>query len=733
MKRKPQPKSKSAANESSFTSDDLAMFAKFKVPMTLVDEAGIRRVTDSQARELGIIGRSNRNMQGIAFPRTNRETGEIVNCRVRRDHPEMEDGKPKNKYMSPKGGPQTLFIHPRSLPKLKKLGVPIVLVESEKAVLALLALCERTGNELIPIALGGCWGWSQENKAISALLELCKGHSVYVLLDSNVASNDNVKKAQDALVAELSTPPYESPDVLVVSMPQIDGVNGPDDLIALKNGDNQLLDALEAAVPADPLGAYSDDALALEFTRLHGEVLRYVAIWGAWLVWEESRWVRDLTLTIYDKARRVCRAAADVCGKKQIAQRVRSAQTVAAVERLARADRQHAATADQWDANPWLLNTPDGVVDLHTGKKRPATREDYCTKMTTVSPGGECPLWRKVLREVTAGDRELQEYLQRVFGYILTGITREHAMFFGYGTGANGKSVVNNTMLGVMGDYGTIAPIETFTASQHEAHPTDLAGLQGARLVLAVETEEGRRWAESKLKAATGGDKMSARFMRQDFFTFDPQFKLVVSGNHRPGLRSVDESIRRRMNLIPFNVTIPPGKRDTKLAEKLRAEWGGILQWGIDGCLMWQRVGLAPPKAVTAATESYMASEDALGRWLDEKTVKAANATVGSTALFQAWRRWADAAGEYVGSQKRFSQNLEARGFTTSRTRTERIFVGLELVPVTDVTGQSIEPYREFSKTRFSTGISGAPVTPVTGKKFTRADLLTVIGGGRAR
>ena len=234
---------------------------------------------------------------------------------------------------------------------------------------------------------------------------------------------------------------------------------------------------------------------------------------------------------------------------------------------------------------------PDAIMDLKTGRHRASSPGDYCTKQTTVSAGGECPLWDAFLKRVTNDDAELAAFLQRICGYCLTGSTKEHALFFLHGTGANGKSVFIDTVAGILGDYHRTAPIETFTASPTDRHPTDIASLRGARLVTAVETEEGRRWDESKIKALTGGDMIAARFMRQDFFEYRPQFKLVIAGNHKPGLRSVDEAIRRRFHLIPFNVTIPEGERDLELAEKLRAEWPGILAWMIEGCLDWQRQG----------------------------------------------------------------------------------------------------------------------------------------------
>src|SRR6185437_11667835 len=172
---------------------------------------------------------------------------------------------------------------------------------------------------------------------------------------------------------------------------------------------------------------------------------------------------------------------------------------------------------------------------------------------------------------ITGGDAELQAFLQRFAGYCLTGVTREHAMAFGFGTGANGKGTFLNTLTGIMDSYAAVAPMETFTSSTVDRHSTELAMLRGARLVTAQETEEGRRWAESRIKALTGGDPITARLMRQDFFTFTPQFKLIIAGNHKPGLRGVDEAIRRRFHLIPFAVKIPPEERDKDLADKMKA------------------------------------------------------------------------------------------------------------------------------------------------------------------
>ena len=416
-------------------------------------------------------------------------------------------------------------------------------------------------------------------------------------------------------------------------------------------------------IPAE----FSDECLALRFTEQHGTTLRYVAGWGRWMQWNGHVWKADDTLHVFDLARRVCRQASAEVNSGKLAGAVASAKAVAAVERLAKADRQHAATVDQWDADGWLLNTPGGIVDLRTGKMRAHDPGAYMTKTTAVAPGGDCPQWEAFLHTVLHGDAELIAFVQRMAGYCLTGSIREHALFFAYGIGANGKGVMLNTLTGLLGNYAAVASIDTFTASQSDRHPTDLAMLRGARMVTAQETEEGRRWAEARIKAMTGGDPITARFMRQDFFTFDPRFKLLIAGNHRPGLRNVDEAIRRRFNLIPFAVRIAPEKRDHTLPEKLRAEWPGILAWAIRGCLEWQRGGLRPPAAVVDATAEYLEAEDATQAWLDECCIVDKGLELGSTPLFASWKGWAERAGEQPGSQKRFSQNLSARGFEAAR------------------------------------------------------------------
>jgi putative DNA primase/helicase len=291
----------------------------------------------------------------------------------------------------------------------------------------------------------------------------------------------------------------------------------------------------------------------------------------------------------------------------------------------------------------------------------------------------ECPTWLRFLDEATDGDKALVRFLQQWCGYSLTGDTCEHALVFVYGPGGNGKTVFLNTTSGLAGAYATTAPMDTFAAAKGDRHPTDLAMLRGARMVTASETEEGRPWAESRIKQMTGGDPITARFMRQDFFTYTPQFKLTIVGNHKPVLRNVDDAARRRFILVPF--TRKPAHPDRQLETKLKAEWPGILRWMIQGCLDWQGNGLIRPETVKAATADYFDNQDLLGQWLEEECDCEPGNTYKwdkTSVLFESWSTYAQRAGEDAGSKKAFSDKMQSRGFEPARgTGGVRLFRGV--------------------------------------------------------
>lgn len=450
----------------------------------------------------------------------------------------------------------------------------------------------------------------------------------------------------------------------------------------------------DASVQVGPKSEYqqsepdhSEDGLALQFAAMHRD-LRWIGDRACWFHWDGTVWRKDSTLKAFDRIRELIRSIAGGMSEKESAI-LKKAATVSAVERLSRSDRRLIARTDQFDADPWKLNTPGGVVDLKTGETQPHSLADYFTKITHANPNGECPLWMKFLDEVTEGDAELIAFLQRVIGYCLTGSVREHALFFLYGTGRNGKGVFLNTISDLLGDYAAIASMEVLTETKGDRHPTELAAMQGKRLVVAQEVDEGRNWAEAKIKTLTGGDPITARFMRRDFFTFTPQFKLLIAANHKPVLRNVDEAMRSRLHLVPFTVTIPKDKRDPDLQDKLKAEWEGILQWALDGALQYQETGLAPPDAVTQATQEYFSDQDIFTQWVDECCEVGRECWEMPSLLFASWQAYAHAANLAPGSRPSFKERLTSAGFEHRRSGARgRHHVGLKLKPT------SIEDWR---------------------------------------
>jgi P4 family phage/plasmid primase-like protien len=438
-------------------------------------------------------------------------------------------------------------------------------------------------------------------------------------------------------------------------------------------GDNIV--SLAALQDSQEATARSEDAMALMFAERHGDALRYVASWGKWMAFNGVCWQPDSTLHAFDHAREICREAADASGKSGL----KSAKTVAAVEKLSRSDRRLAATAEQWDATPMLLTAGDVTFDLESGDGCNPDPLDYGTKKTgcaAAPPGTPHPLWDAFLDRVTDADVDhpnkdnggLRGFLQRYIGYCLTGLTTEHTFVFAYGTGANGKSTFVNTIAQILDDYATVADMATFITSGSDRHPTDVAKLRGARFVVAQETQKGRRLDEPKIKAITGGDKLTARFMRQDFSDFVPTCKLFICGNHKPRLTGVDEAMRRRLLIAPFTVQIPPAERDKDLPHKLEAEWPAILRWCIDGCLKWQRIGLAPPDNVRAATNTYFAEQDIIKQWMDERTHDGGPfAVTRLSALFESWKEWCEGSNIKPGNSIMLSDELQRRGYEKIR------------------------------------------------------------------
>ncbi len=574
-------------------------------------------------------------------------------------------------------------------------GATVYVVEGEKDVetlesLGLVATCNADGAA--KEGQSPKWGKREAQQLLGATC-------VVVIPD-----NDDAGVAHgQAIVRSLHALP-NAPEVRVVMLPNLEPKGDVTDWVCLGGTREQLEALVNATSIATPTSTRStpsakrrddseddaslgpditEDGLALQYTEETSNELKYCSTLGGWQAYDGVCWNRDLKRRSYSKSRELVRRIAQhtSLSAKQYT-RLRSSATVNAVVSLASSDPRHTVTQDQFDRDPWCLNTPDGIVDLRSGAMRPRQADDLCTKATTAAPNGEAPRWMQFLHEVTGGDQEVMAYLQRFAGYCLTGETREHALVFVYGTGGNGKSVFLNTLLEMVGTYGMQAPMSIFEEKANESHPTELAMLRGARLVVATETEEGRRWAESRIKVMTGGDPITARFMRGDFFTYQPQFKPVIAGNHRPGFRNPDEAIQRRLHLVPFTQTFPAPDRE--LSARLKAEAGGILRWAIAGCLQWQVRGLDAPESVRVATSDYLEEQDVVREWLDECTEDAPGHFTPNPDIWASWQQWASARGVLTRTKHWVTGGLARHGFQSAKMRhggrQDRGFVGLRVV-----------------------------------------------------
>lgn len=463
---------------------------------------------------------------------------------------------------------------------------------------------------------------------------------------------------------------YE-PDEAEVLDPEVLGpVDAADEIAKIVRPVLWAVEAQNSPAPTLPLAlnpGKTEMSVADEFVRRYSPQFRWVEDRGAWYGFDGVRWRASRTL-VYDCIKAIVRSA-------EIAQKH---CTVSAVEHLARVDSRCALEYSALDADPWLLCTPEGTVDLRTGELRESAREELCSKSTTVAPAPEgtlAPLWTKFLGEATCGDGDLQAYLRRVAGYCLTGSVREHALFFAYGRGGNGKGVFIDTLLTIFGDYGHVAPDSLFTEQKHERHETEIAGLAGRRLAVGQEIDQGKAWAGAKVKKLTGGDQLTGRFMRQDFFRFAATHKLLIAANAKPKLHEVAAAERRRFHVIPFDAA--PRTPDVRLGEKLLAEAPAILRWAIDGCLEWQRIGLAPPKIVTDATKSYLDGEDLFGDFFAEHFEVDPEGFVRSSDIWRLWETFCEAQHEEPGSLRVLMQKLAARGYPLTKRSGQRGAKGL--------------------------------------------------------
>jgi len=443
----------------------------------------------------------------------------------------------------------------------------------------------------------------------------------------------------------------------------------------------------------------SDAGNAERFAAGYSISYRFVHGWNRWHRWDSRRWSPDLIKEVVQdaivSARYIGREAeglADAAERKKAILHALASERSRAIEdmlRLASSNRDLAVRPEDLDANPWLLNVNNGTIDLKTGCLRPHNRDDLITRLapSTFDPGAPCPTWDAFLDKVTAGNLRLQAFIQRAVGYSISGDVSEHALFLLYGRGANGKSTLLETLLAVLGDYAKAAAPGLLMYAREGRHEEQVAELQGVRLATGHESGVDQTLDEPRLKYLTGGDTISARRLYAERIEFPPSHKLWIGTNHKPRVRGGDEGIWRRLKLIPFTAVISEQERDPHLKEKLLAEAPGILSWAVHGCLGWQREGLGVPEEVREATASYRAAEDSLEPFLEECCVRAKGATVSSSALFDAYRKWTEVDGTKTMSQQALAEALEARGIEKRRTKLARIWIGLRLRAASDDAG----------------------------------------------
>ncbi len=442
----------------------------------------------------------------------------------------------------------------------------------------------------------------------------------------------------------------------------------------------------------------TDMGNAQRFVQQHGAHVRYCYPWRKWLLWTGTHWREDDDGSVVYKAkqtvRTIYREAAD-CGdsaKREAlgkwAHSCESEHRIKAMLALAQSEPGVPISLDVMDADPWALNCRNGTVDLRNGELREHRPTDLITKLCPAEYNSRatCPQWIRFLRCVLNCDEGLLEFLQRAIGYSLTGDIREQVIFILHGKGANGKSTLLDTVRGLLGDYATTAPPDLLTIRRNEEHPTQVADLFGRRLVIACETEEGKRLRVQFVKQATGDSFLKARRMRQDYFEFPRRFKLFLATNNKPRIREASKAIWRRIRLVPFGVVIPEEEQDPELLEKLRAEWPGILAWAVRGCLAWQAEGLPIVEAITDATEQYQGEQDVLTPFLEAGRLDVrprAKITRGDIArVYLGWARETDE--RFPLDRNELFERLRTAGFADARYRhngrVQRGFQGIGLL-----------------------------------------------------
>lgn len=461
--------------------------------------------------------------------------------------------------------------------------------------------------------------------------------------------------------------------------------------------DDEIEDIANWVDTKDRSYALSDLGNAERFIEQHSEDVRYCYEWDKWLVWDGRRWkvgdqaslmrlAHSTVISIYQEATNTL----DDKKRAAIASHAIKSQAAHRIDAMCKLIKPYLVVRpDQLDQHLEYLNVTNGVIDLRTGDLLPHDRDHMITKLVEVEYDTNAPYdeWEKFLELVTGGDKDLQLFLGTAVGYTLTGRTDEHALFFLYGVGANGKTTFTETIRRLIGDGSVRVDIESLMQSFSRGQTASpyVAQLAGTRLALASEIPENRKLNESLIKDLTGGDSITARFLFANPFTFTPTHKLWIFGNHKPKILGTDEGIWRRLKIIPFKVTIPPEERRPlhEVLDTFASEMQGILAWAVTGSILWHNHGLKKVDAVEKATSEYRSEQDLVQQFLEERCEMNSKYLVLKDELYKAWRKWCEDTGETDAmrrSKKWLTQQMTRRGFDHGGAG-NKCLKGLRLAP----------------------------------------------------
>jgi putative DNA primase/helicase len=423
----------------------------------------------------------------------------------------------------------------------------------------------------------------------------------------------------------------------------------------------------------------------------HGHELRFCHPWNKWLVWDGRRWQMDVTAEVARRAKATISAIIgeaasldDEEERKALFRWALRSETYGQLQSmlaLAAIEQEVSILPDALDTDPWLLNCHNGTLDLRTATLRPHRPQDYLTQIASVDydPAALAPTWHAFLAQMLEEDWETIGYLQRLVGYSLTGEPSERILPILWGGGANGKSTFLETLATMLGDYAKRTPAETLLSKRAGSIPNDIARLQGSRFVVASESDETRRLDEAIVKHLTGNERVTVRFMRAEWFEFNPAFTLWLATNHRPIITGTDDAIWDRIRLIHFSVRLAEEERDKTLLHRLHAELPGILAWAVQGCLDYQREGLKTSARVRSVTAEYRQEMDDVGQFLDDCCVFHANHSVPVAILYEAYRGWCALNGDVPMSKRQLGSRLRAQDFLPAKSNHTRLWRGLDL------------------------------------------------------